>query len=134
MAKKIDARILLKHDTTANWEKVQLSFVPMAGEMIVYDDYEPVWLKNPDGSYELDSQGNKIQKTVLDKYNREVLVWVPGLKIGDGNIYLVDLPFVTITPDLEEKMEFWNNKLNVDDSPEGCQYMADIETLIFNRN
>lgn len=134
MAKKIEARILLKHDTLANWEKVHTSFVPMDGEMIVYDNYEPVWAKNSDGSYELDSQGNKIQKLVEDKYGDLVPSWRPGIKIGNGECYLCDLPFVTITPDLQEKMEFWNNKINVDDSPEGCQYMADVETLIFNRN
>ena len=134
MAKQLEARILLKHDTTANWEKVHTTFVPLAGEMIVYDDYEPIWRLNPDGSYELDSQGNKVQKYVEDKNGHLVPLFRPGLKIGTGNHYLIRLPFVQITPDLEKKMEFWNNKLNVDDSPEGCQYMADEETLIFNRN
>ena len=134
MAKKIDARILLKHDTTANWEKIHTTFVPMDGEMIVYDDYEPIWLKNSDGSYELDSQGNRIQETKLNKFGNLTPIWRPGLKVGNGCCYLCDLPFVTITPDLEEKMEFWNNKLNVDDSPSGMEYMAEVETLIFNRN
>jgi len=126
VAKQVNARVLLKHDTTANWEKVQLKFVPMAGEMIVYDDYEPL--------YDLDSEGNKVQRMALDKYGDLKPVYRPGLKIGTGGYYLIDLPFVQITPELKEKMEFWNNKLNVDDSPEGTKYMADSETLIFNRN
>ena len=49
MQKQLNARVLLKHDTTANWEKVHTKFVPLAGEMIIYDDYEPVWETNPDG-------------------------------------------------------------------------------------
>ena len=133
MAKQLEARILLKHDTTANWEKVHTKFVPLAGEMIVYDDYEPVWELNSDGSYVI-VDGHKVQKKVIDKTGVATYVWVPGLKIGTGYNYLIDLPFVQITPDIKDKMEFWNNKLNVDDSPEGCQYMADVETLIFNRN
>ena len=135
MANKIvDSRVLLKHDTTANWNLIATTFTPMNGEMIIYDDYYPIWERNSDGSYVLDSAGNKIQRYEENKYGRWVPLFRPGVKIGTGTIYLCDLPFITITPEIEEKMEFWNNKLNVDDSPEGCQYMADTETLIFNRN
>lgn len=35
--KKIDTRILHKHDTEANWDQNALSFVPKAGELIIYD-------------------------------------------------------------------------------------------------
>lgn len=103
--KQVNARVLLKHDTTANWEKIHVKFVPMAGEMIVYDDYEPVWETNPDGSYVI-VDGHKVQKQVIDKLGVATYVWVPGLKIGTGYNYLIDLPFVQITPDLKEKMEF----------------------------
>lgn len=96
--KKVEARVLLKHDTVANWEQIHLRFVPMAGEMIVYDDYEPI--------YDLDSEGNKVKRMVPDKYGDLKPVYRPGLKIGTGYNYLIDLPFVQITPDLKEKMEF----------------------------
>ena len=36
MANKIDARIRHKHDTEENWLKAT-NFVPLLGEMIVYD-------------------------------------------------------------------------------------------------
>ena len=36
MANKIDTRIRHKHDTEANWAKAT-SFIPLLGELIVYD-------------------------------------------------------------------------------------------------
>jgi len=59
-------------------------------------------------------------------------VYIPNFKIGDGNAYLVDKPFVgdDIRDLLEEHIEdaglhiqpgerdFWNNKLNYEE-PEG---------------
>lgn len=59
-----NARITAKHDTTENWNRA-LSFIPLQGEIIVYDDYSVV-------------DGKK----------------VPAIKIGDGLAYVVDLPFV----------------------------------------
>lgn len=46
MAKTINARLQQKHDTEANWNNVT-EFIPMAGEIIVYDkddnyDYERI--------------------------------------------------------------------------------------------
>lgn len=77
----------------------------MAGEMIIYDDYEPLWETNPDGSYII-VDGHKVQKKAIDKFGHEVLVFIPGVKIGTGYNYLIDLPFVQVTPDIKEKMEF----------------------------
>ena len=68
-----------------------------------------------------DSQGNVIN--------------IPGIKVGDGKSYLVDLPFVddlfyshihnpNIHVTLAEK-EFWNNKVRTQDSE------IDEENLIF---
>lgn len=34
--KKIDARIVLKHDTEAHWLLAE-NFIPLAGEVIIYD-------------------------------------------------------------------------------------------------
>ena len=106
MAKQVNARVLLKHDTTANWVAVEQKFCPLAGEMIIYDDYEPLWETNEDGSYVLDSEGHKVQKKAKDRFDNDILLWIPGIKIGTGSTWLCDLPFVQITPDLKEKMEF----------------------------
>lgn len=64
--------------------------------------------------------------------NNETLtrtVYVPGIKIGDGSAYVVDLPFVNIT---SEQINFWNNKVNcyleIELINEG-----DNETLVFTR-
>ena len=49
---------------------------------------------------------------------------IPMIKIGDGNAYVVDLPFATAT-DIritDEDIQNWNNKVSV---------RADGETLIF---
>ena len=71
------------------------------------------------------------------------IVEVPGIKIGSGNGYLSDLAFVgekerddlcehihnTLIHVTEDEKNFWNNKLNVDDSQEVLD-----NVLIFNRN
>lgn len=103
--------------TTAYWNS-QLGYIPAAGEIIVYTDYQTV---------EEDGQ---------TKY-------VPGIKVGSGNGYVQDLAFLNegdseallnhitntdihITP---QERARWNNKLNVTDASEVVE-----ETLIFNRN
>lgn len=69
MAKILNGRIKIKHDTTANWNKA-INFIPLAGEIIVYDDYKQI---------------------VEDGVTKNV----PGIKVGDGLAYVVDLPFTT---------------------------------------
>ena len=113
----VNARILARRDTTANWDRVP-GFIPLRGEVIIYTDH---------GSVE-DDYGNTIP--------------VPGIKIGDGRAYLIDLPFAgadvtyQILTELREhsgntdihvtvaQKEFWDNKLN-------CQ--VENGNLIFNR-
>ena len=58
-------RLTLKHDIAANWAKA-INFVPLAGEIIIYDGIVE------DGKY----------------------IEIPKLKIGDGKTKLNDLPFV----------------------------------------
>ena len=58
-------RLTLKHDIAANWKKA-VNFVPLAGEIIIYDGIVE------DGKY----------------------IEIPKLKIGDGKTKLNDLPFV----------------------------------------
>lgn len=101
-------------DTSENWAK-KTSFVPDVGMIIVYSDRDVIY----------DQGGNPIN--------------VPGIKIGDGNAYVVDLPFIddSVLGKLAEHIDdstkhisssdrqFWNNKLN---------YAINDENLIFNRN
>ncbi len=130
MSATVDARIKLKHDTTENWNNAR-GFIPMAGEVIVYDDYEVK-------TYTVEEYGEQVTKTVK----------IPNIKIGTGNAYVQDLAFVDeatrellldhirnqeIHTTLQEKL-FWNNKINVDDTDEQVTGELEDETLILNRN
>lgn len=101
--------------TTAYWNS-QLGFIPPENVIIVYTD---------GGIIEKDGE----------------TIPIPRIKIGDGNAYCVDMPFVDddimhqveehinntdihVTP--QEKM-FWNNKINTEN------FLLD-ENLIFTRN
>lgn len=125
-----NTRIMLKRDTTAHWNNAR-GFVPMAGEVIIYDDYQ---IK----TWQVEEYGEIVTKTEN----------IPGIKIGDGNAYVQDLPFVDedlrdklmthinnseIHTTLAEKL-FWNNKVNVDDAYEQIHDELENETLIINRN
>lgn len=111
------ARFLLTRDTKEKWAE-KSSFVPMKGEIIVYTNYATM----------VNDAGETVD--------------VPGLKVGDGNAYLVDLPFVgeadrkflleyiqehemnAIIHVSQEDRNRWNNKLN---------YEVDGEILELNR-
>lgn len=99
-------------DTTANWAQ-KTGFVPRAGDIIIYTDRDHI---------EVDGQ----------------LVDVPAFKVGDGNAYVVDLPFTdaatvqaminhindTSVHVTQQEKQFWNNKLN---------YSMSGENLTLNR-
>ena len=58
------------------------------------------------------------------------ITYTPGLKIGDGNAYLIDIPFIggyglELT---QEMVEFWNNKWR------GFIDLNNTENLIFTVN
>lgn len=126
MSATINTRIQLKRDTTVNWNAAR-GFVPMAGEIIIYTDYN---------SYQKEINGQI--KTIL----------IPGIKIGDGGAYVQDLPFVD--EDLRDTLmdhinnmdlhvtlgekTFWNNKINVDDTYEAVHDELIDEMLVLNRN
>ena len=125
-----NTRITLKHDTTAHWNNA-IGFVPMAGEVIIYDDYQTK-------TWQVEEYGELVTKTEN----------IPGIKIGDGLAYVQDLPFVD--KDLREKLMthinnteihttlaeklLWNNKINIDDAYEQIHDELENETLIINRN
>lgn len=126
----LDVRIMSKHDTTEHWNNAR-GFIPMAGEIIIYDDYETK-------TWTVEEYGETVTKTAN----------IPNIKIGTGNAYVQDLCFVdeatrtmllehinnqNIHTTLQEKL-FWNNKINVDDSRDVLDGELSDETLILNRN
>ena len=130
MSATINTRIQIKHDTTENWNNA-IGFIPLPGEVIVYDDYEVK-------TYTTEEYGEIVTKTVN----------IPNIKVGTGNAYVQDLAFVDeqtrdilmthiqnhdIHVTLQEKV-FWNNKINVDDAEEQISGELEDETLILNRN
>ena len=98
--------------STTEWNN-QLTFIPNRGDIIVYTD-----------------------KSILNSNTT-----IPGIKIGDGLAYGIDLPFVgdDIAADLlahindttkhitATERTTWNNKINCNDTVTG-------ETLVLNRN
>ena len=126
----VQARIQSKHDTTANWDAA-IGFIPLAGEIIIYDDWKTK-------TWTVEEYGETVTKTVN----------IPGIKIGSGNAYVQDLGFVD--EDLRQQLmdhinnqnlhvtlgekAFWNNKINVDDAYEQIHEELIDETLILNRN
>lgn len=93
----------IEFGTTAYWNS-QTSYVPVKGMLVIYTDYS------------VDESGNNI----------------PNFKIGDGNAYLIDKPFIgedtrealiehindSAAHVTAQERVFWNNKLNYND-PEG---------------
>lgn len=63
------ARLLMKTDTTSNWDKAT-TFKPLLGEICIYSDRIVTY----------DSSNNPI--------------YTPGIKIGDNKTFVKDLPFV----------------------------------------
>lgn len=69
------------YNTTAGWG-AQTTLVSQAGVIYVYSDYKK------------------------DSQNRDV----PNIKVGDGQAYVVDLPFMNMDV-TEAQITFWNNKV-----------------------
>lgn len=67
----INLRIQNKHDMSSEWAKIDSTFAPLSGEIIVYDDCQIETLEN-----------GQIKN-------------IPGIKIGDGTTLLKNLPFVS---------------------------------------
>ena len=89
------------YDTTANWD-TQGDLISEKGSIYIYSDY----------STELDDEGKEVK--------------IPRIRIGDGETYLCDLPFLsddytyalvrhindTVKHVSDAEREFWNNKVS----------------------
>lgn len=98
--------------TTAEWNAENPKTISKNGVMYIVSDansYEEEYIEN----------NETLTRTV----------YVPGVKIGDGSAYVVDLPFVNIT---SEQVNFWNNKVNCYLETE-LNEQGNNETLIFTR-
>lgn len=97
----IDARgVIYSKNTTEGWV-LNSNYIPAENEIVIYSD----------------------KYTVIDNNN---ILTIPGIKFGDGNAYVSDLPFITDAIERQinthinnttihitaEEREFWNNKLN----------------------
>lgn len=121
------------------WKKIKNNF---NNKMIYYSKRKADW----DLDRNLISQKNVLY-IYLDYKNinkNGEQIFIPGLKVGDGTTYLIDLPFVndfnngeieqqilnhinnTTIHVLAEEKEFWNNKLNL-------SLQSESQTLVFNR-
>lgn len=113
---KPENALIYESKTVEEWNS-DISLISQEGTLYIYSDYKMI----------VDDEGNEI--------------FLPGLKIGDGKAYLVDLPFLN-TGALDQQIldhinnnvihvslqdrRFWNEKLNY-------RLEADEQTLIFNR-
>lgn len=106
----------IQYGTTSHWNS-DISYIPSSGQIVIYSDR---------GTIQKNGQSQN----------------VPGIKIGDGLAYLVDLPFVgddqiqSVLAVLQQHVadtnahvsaadrDKWDNKLN---------YTLSDETLILNR-
>ena len=99
--------------TTAQWNS-NPSYLSKKGTLYIYSDYK-----------------------TIEKDGEEI--YLPGIKLGDGNAYLIDLPFLNTSQNNEQflnhindmtrhitaaERQFWNNKINV---------QIKSENLILNR-
>lgn len=75
--------------TTSEWAAVGTSLVSERNTFYIYSD---------GGTY------------INPDSNSQEITYIPRIKIGDGNSYVVDLPFISVLP---QQVEFWNNKLNL---------------------
>lgn len=113
---KPENALVYESKTVEEWNS-DISLISQKGTLYIYSDY----------------------KMIVDDEDNEI--FLPGLKIGDGKAYLIDLPFLN-TGALDQQIldhinnnvihvslqdrRFWNEKLNY-------RLEADEQTLIFNR-
>lgn len=99
--------------TTQEWRAENPKTISKSGTIYVFSDarsYEEEYEEN----------GETLTRTVT----------VPGIKIGDGQAYVIDLPFSTVTA---EQINFWNNKVNCYLETE-YNIQGNEENLVFTRD
>ena len=109
MAKQLNARVQTKRDTEQNWNQA-INFIPKDGEIIIYKtdttaeelqtfyeaylaEVEALKLITNTSSTEYQEQSAKVSEALATYNNRSTRI-VPRFKVGNGESYLKDLPFV----------------------------------------
>ena len=109
MAKQLNARVQTKRDTEQNWNQA-INFIPKDGEIIIYKadttaeelqtfyeaylaEVETLKLITNTSSTEYQEQSAKVSEALATYNNRSTRI-VPRFKVGDGEKYLRDLPFI----------------------------------------
>lgn len=109
MAKQLNARVQTKRDTEQNWNQA-INFIPKDGEIIIYKtdttaeelqtfyeaylaEVEALKLITDTSSTEYQEQSAKVSEALATYNNRSTRI-VPRFKVGNGEKYLKDLPFV----------------------------------------
>ena len=109
MAKQLNARVQTKRDTEQNWNQ-SINFIPKDGEIIIYKtdttaeelqtfyeaylaEVEALKLITNTSSTEYQEQSAKVSEALAIYNNRSTRI-VPRFKVGNGEKYLKDLPFV----------------------------------------
>lgn len=116
--KKLQSNNLVYQAKTCDQWNNDIFYPSKKGTMYIYSDYK-----------------------VIEKDGEEI--YLPGIKIGDGKAFLIDIPFLNSAQDsnnqfiehindmsrhiTEAERQFWNNKLNID-------LNLDNENLVINRN
>ena len=121
------------------WKKLKHDF---NNRMVYYSKKKNEWNADRDIIAEKDALYIYSDYKTIQKDGQQILI--PGLKIGDGISYLIDIPFVNDNSEFEDLLldhinnriihvslndrDFWNNKLNLVD-------LVDLqdENLILNR-
>ena len=96
-------------------------------KLIYYSNSKENWDLNPNFLSEKNVLYIYTNYAIVNKNDKEIAI--PGLKIGDGKSYLIDLPFVNDSSNFNEILIdhinnnvihisaadrlFWNNKLNL---------------------
>lgn len=114
---KLDNTLVYESKTVEEWNSDK-DLISQKGTLYIYSNY----------------------KIINDEDDNEI--FLPGIKLGDGKAFLIDLPFLNTDPFDEQILnhinnniihislqdrKFWNNKLNL------IQPTAESQTLILNK-
>lgn len=121
------------------WRKLKNN---LSNKMIYYSKKKADWDANRDMVSQKDALYIYSDYKLIEQDGKQI--YMPGIKIGDGTSYLIDLPFANQNKNSEiedllldhinnrivhisaEQRDFWNNKLNLSLTPQS-------QTLVLNR-
>lgn len=121
------------------WRKLKNN---LSNKMVYYSKKKADWDANRDMVSQKDALYIYSDYKLIEQDGKQI--YMPGIKIGDGTSYLIDLPFANQNKNSEiedllldhinnrivhisaEQRDFWNNKLNLSLTPQS-------QTLVLNR-